>query len=149
MSLRESYDRLASLVGATAAAIRVKRSIDRMIAKIEKQQNADGDLPVIFRIIEHLNDKARRSFSGYTEEYRKLIRARMQEGWTEEDFKKVIDVKVNNWIGTPVEQHLKPETLFSKKHFGSYRADYDNPACWKKHGKTRTYKEDRKNDQGW
>ena len=149
MSLRESYERLVELVGLDAAASRVKRSIDRMIAKIEKQQNAEGDLPVIYRIIEYLNQKAKRTFPGTTKEHQALIRARLAEGWFEEDFKKVIDVKVNNWIGTPVEQHLKPETLFSKKHFGSYRADYDNPACWKNNGSKRTYKEPRKDDQGW
>ena len=45
--------------------------------------------------------------------------ARIKEGFTLEDFKRVIDWKVSKWIGTDMEQYLRPETLFGTK-FESY-----------------------------
>ena len=52
-----------------------------------------------------------------------LIRARWNEGYTFDDFKKVIDNKVIDWKGTGVtfsngklaENYLQPSTLFSRK----------------------------------
>ncbi|MGL5085587.1 MAG: conserved phage C-terminal domain-containing protein, partial [Clostridium sp.] len=48
-----------------------------------------------------------------------LIKARIAEGFTEEEFIKVIDNKVSEWVGTEYEKYLRPETLFGTK-FESY-----------------------------
>ena len=40
------------------------------------------------------------------------------EGFTKEDFIKVIDNKVNEWLGTDMERYLRPETLFGIKFEG-------------------------------
>ena len=47
-----------------------------------------------------------------------LINARFNEGYTKEDFIKVIDIKTNEWLKTKMEQYLRPETLFSNKFEG-------------------------------
>lgn len=44
-----------------------------------------------------------------------LIKARLREGFTFDDFKKVIDKKVKAWKGTIFEQYLTPFTLFGDK----------------------------------
>ena len=43
----------------------------------------------------------------------------MEEGFTVEDFKTVIDKKCADWLTTDFEQYLRPSTLFGTK-FESY-----------------------------
>lgn len=70
-------------------------------------------------IINYLNLKTGKSFRSTTKKTKSLIRARMREGFEEQDFYKVIDVKANQWLGTDFEKYLRPETLFGTK-FESY-----------------------------
>lgn len=76
-------------------------------------------LEVIKDIIDYLNMKSNSSYKYSTEKTKSLIKARMNDGFTLEDFKKVIDNKCDEWIGTDFEKFLRPETLFSNK-FESY-----------------------------
>ena len=46
---------------------------------------------------------------------KKLINARMNEGFTVEDFETVIRAKYAEWHGTKFERYLCPETLFGLK----------------------------------
>lgn len=71
-------------------------------------------------IIDYLNQKAGTNYRYKTAKNQNLIRARMKEGFTVDDFKKVIDIKVNNWKSDPkMNQYLRPVTLFGTK-FESY-----------------------------
>lgn len=73
----------------------------------------------IYIIVNYLNLKADKSFKRSTPETQKHISARLKEGFTVEDFKIVIDKKVNEWKGTDFEKFLRPQTLFGTK-FESY-----------------------------
>jgi uncharacterized phage protein (TIGR02220 family) len=66
-----------------------------------------------------LNEKADKQYRYTTPKTRELIKARWKEGFTLEDFKKVIDNKTLLWKGTEMETYLRPVTLFSTK-FESY-----------------------------
>ena len=66
-------------------------------------------------IVDCLNSKAKTNYRSTTPKTQSLIRARMNEGFTENDFKKVIDNKCKEWIGTEFEKFLRPETLFGNK----------------------------------
>ena len=46
------------------------------------------------------------------------MKARLNEGFTEEDIRKVIDKKTEEWLGTEMAQYLRPETLFGTKFEG-------------------------------
>ena len=59
--------------------------------------------------------KANTNYRPSTKNTQSFISARLKEGFTVEDFKKVIDVKVENWIGTDFEKYLRPATLFGTK----------------------------------
>lgn len=49
-----------------------------------------------------------------------LIRARISEGFSYEDFVQVIDTKTNEWLNNKeMQKYLRPETLFGNK-FESY-----------------------------
>ena len=70
-------------------------------------------------IIAYLNQKAGTHYRHTSEDSRKHIRARFEEGYTVEDFRTVIDKKVQEWKGTERERYLRPATLFGTK-FESY-----------------------------
>lgn len=68
------------------------------------------------KIIDYLNRKTGSHFRSTTKSYKRLIKARYNEGFTDIDFKTVIDKKCAEWIqdGNMV-QYLRPETLFGTK----------------------------------
>jgi len=71
-------------------------------------------------IVSYLNKKTGKDFKPKAIKTRKLIRARTNEGYTTEDFKQVIDMKVSQWLKDPtMNGYLRPETLFGTK-FESY-----------------------------
>lgn len=71
-------------------------------------------------IVEYLNKKAGTSFRSSSKDTQKHIRARFNDGYSIEDFKRVIDNKVSEWINdTEMSQYLRPSTLFGTK-FESY-----------------------------
>ena len=66
-------------------------------------------------VIDYLNTKANTNYRYTTKGTQSLINARLSEGYTVEDFKKVIDTKVDNWSNTEWEKYLRPTTLFGNK----------------------------------
>lgn len=70
-------------------------------------------------IINYLNLRAGTHFRANTPKTIKLIKSRMKEGFTTQDFMKVIEIKVRTWKGTEWDKFLRPETLFGTK-FESY-----------------------------
>ena len=74
-------------------------------------------------IVSYLNEKAERNFKSTIAKTRKAIHARLEEGFTVDDFKTVIDKKCAEWIGDPkMEKYLRPETLFGTKFEGYLNA---------------------------
>jgi uncharacterized phage protein (TIGR02220 family) len=68
-----------------------------------------------FEIIEYLNLKTEKNFKSTTKATTRLIKARINEGFTVEDFKTVIDNMKSRWTGTKFQQYLVPTTLFGNK----------------------------------
>ena len=73
----------------------------------------------IYYIVEYLNNKINSHYKSSTKSTRDKIKARLNEGFTLDDFKNVIDKKYAEWKGTEFEKFLRPETLFGTK-FESY-----------------------------
>lgn len=70
-------------------------------------------------IVDYLNLKIDTHYKSTTKETQKVIKARFNEGFTLEDFKKVIDIKTKEWLGDKkMCQYLRPETLFGNKFEG-------------------------------
>ena len=69
-------------------------------------------------VVDYLNLRAGTRYRSTSEDTRKHIRARIDEGYTLEDFKAVIDHKVAEWKGTEWEKFLRPSTLFGSKFEG-------------------------------
>ena len=73
-------------------------------------------------IIDYLNKKTGSSFR-HSETSRKPIRARIKDGFTEEDLKTVIDAKAKEWgQDSRMSQYLRPATLFGQKFEGYLQA---------------------------
>ncbi|HDR6318359.1 TPA: conserved phage C-terminal domain-containing protein [Bacillus thuringiensis] len=71
-------------------------------------------------IVSYLNEKAGKSFKHKTAKTRTLIKARLKDSFTIDDFKRVIDIKAAQWLNdSHMSQYLRPETLFGTK-FESY-----------------------------
>ena len=70
-------------------------------------------------IIDYLNVKCSSRFRHTSKATQRVIKARFNEGYTIEDFKKVIDIKSAEWLNSEMELYLRPETLFGTK-FESY-----------------------------
>ncbi len=87
----------------------------------EKPKEEKADLkPIAKEIIDYLNEKAKTSYKANSSTTIQLISGRLGEGFTKQDFFKVIDNKVQQWYGTEQQQYLRPITLFSKSKFESY-----------------------------
>ncbi|TDM12685.1 conserved phage C-terminal domain-containing protein [Macrococcus bovicus] len=71
-------------------------------------------------IINYLNEKTGKKFSHKTKQTVEFINGRLGEGKTIDDFKKVIDVKVDEWLNTDQDKHLNPSTLFRPANFEKY-----------------------------
>jgi uncharacterized phage protein (TIGR02220 family) len=74
--------------------------------------------PLTEEIISYLNQRANKGYKANTKSTQSHINARIKEGYKFEDFKYVIDIKCQKWMGTPQEDYLRPETLFSTKFQG-------------------------------
>ena len=93
----------------------------------EKENENDNENEVTYHVtltlrsvVKYLNQKTNSNYRDTTPKTKKLVEARMKEGFTEEDFKTVIDKKCSDWLGDPkMEQYLRPATLFGTK-FESY-----------------------------
>ena len=78
--------------------------------KKEKENNNIYSL-----VIDYLNRKASTNYRSTTKNTQSFINARVKEGYTVEDFKKVIDSKSKDWLNTEFDKYLRPSTLFGTK----------------------------------
>ena len=76
------------------------------------------NINIYSEIIDYLNSKANTNYRVNNKKTRASINARITEGFTIDDFKKVIDIKSAEWINTNMQQYLRPETLFGTKFEG-------------------------------
>ena len=70
-------------------------------------------------IVGYLNEKAGTDFKPTTKKTQTCIRTWLAEGFTEEQFRVVIDKKVQDWLNDPkMSKYLRPQTLFGPNFEG-------------------------------
>lgn len=85
------------------------------------QSRPDQTTGEVRAIVAYLNSQAGKHFRASARSTAKPIKARLAEGYTVDDFKRVIDVKCAEWLGVTARdgrdmtQYLCPETLFGSK----------------------------------
>lgn len=77
-------------------------------------------------VIDYLNKKANSKYKATSKDNQKHIKARINEGYSFDDFKKVVDNMCSAWKNTEFENYLRPSTLFGVK--------FENYLNWKKTG---------------
>ena len=83
------------------------------------ENSIDKNIYIVEQIVDYLNEKCKTNYKSTTKKTKSLIKARLDEGFSLDDFKKVIDIKSKQWLNTKMEEYLRPETLFGTK-FESY-----------------------------
>jgi predicted phage replisome organizer/uncharacterized phage protein (TIGR02220 family) len=95
---------------ATEEELELEEELDK-----EKKENIPFD-----EVVSYLNKKTSSTFRHSTKKTKTLIKARWNEGFKLDDFKRVIDIKTAEWINdSKMSNYLRPETLFGTK-FESY-----------------------------
>jgi len=78
------------------------------------------EMPKVNEVIDYMNSVGGAKFRANTGNTAKMVIARYKEGYTIEDFKKVIDSRFKAWNGTDMMQHFCPQTLFRPNNFEKY-----------------------------
>ena len=107
--------------------------------ELKNKEKKDIYSPKITEILSYMNDKLQTKYKENTKTTRGHIKARLDDGFTVDDFKTVIDKKTEAWRGTEMAKYLRPETLFGTK-FESYlneqvvktnkKAKIEEPTDW-------------------
>lgn len=67
-------------------------------------------------IIDYLNRRTGKKYSVKTKKTAQLVHKLLDNGFTVEDFERVIDIKCKQWLNNEkMNQYLRPRTLFSEK----------------------------------
>lgn len=92
---------------------------------IEQEQEIEGNIipaenhPPYKEIVDYLNNLAGTNYRASSKKTQHLIKARINEGFTLEDFRVVIEKKTREWINdNKMKAYIRPETLFGTKFEG-------------------------------
>lgn len=84
--------------------------------KVNKMEKNKNDKKSLYQeIVGYLNIKCNKNYKYTTGKTQRCINARIREGYSLEDFKRVIDKKHFEWAKTSMKVYLRPETLFGSK----------------------------------
>lgn len=76
-------------------------------------------LDVVNKVILYLNEKSNATYTPNKTNTGYIV-ARLKDGFTLPDFKRVIDKKSAQWLGTTQQKYLRPNTLFLPSKFENY-----------------------------
>lgn len=107
------------------------------IKEIKKKDDVAKRDPIPYsKIIKYLNQKTGAHYRDNSKATQRLIKARWNEGFKPEDFKKVIDIKTYEWLNDAnMCKYLRPETLFGTKFEGylNEQSPYKGQRPYKEH----------------
>lgn len=98
-----------------------KKVVSEKIKKVvePKKEPPKIQIEIYDEIVNYLNQCTGSNYKSNSKVTRTYIDARLNEGYTVEDFVKVISIKSTKWLNTKFAEFLRPQTLFSNK-FESY-----------------------------
>jgi uncharacterized phage protein (TIGR02220 family) len=107
------------LYQANTQEVNNKRTTNEQQMNTNKNVKNEKNKDIYSAAVNYLNQKAGTNYKPTTKTTQRLIDARLNDDFTDEDFITVIDKKVAEWRGTDMAKYLRPETLFGAK-FESY-----------------------------
>jgi predicted phage replisome organizer/uncharacterized phage protein (TIGR02220 family) len=85
-----------------------------------KENRDKNNQDIYIEVIAYLNEKANTNYKWQCKDTQRHINARLNDDFTVDDFKKVVDIKCSDWLGdAKMSKFLRPSTLFGTK-FESY-----------------------------
>lgn len=78
----------------------------------------EKEINIYSRVITRLNELTGKNYRYTTKKTKTLIDARLKEGFIENDFYKVVEIKCKEWLNSEMDIYLRPETLFGNKFEG-------------------------------
>ena len=116
------YEEVTLLPDVTKSYTEIEIDIELELERELEKDNTIVELPKerydLVSVIQYLNSKTDKNFRS-VESNNRHIRARYKEGYTLEDFKKVVDVMCKQWgKDKKMKSYLRPETLFGSKFDG-------------------------------
>ena len=109
------------------AKVTLCNATDKELDKELEEEEKKDTMPYK-TIIDYLNLKSGKKYKYNTDKTKEFIQARYNEGFNEEDFKKVIDIKVEEWINDKeYNKYIRPATLFSNKFEGYLNQATEKP----------------------
>lgn len=99
----------------TAPNAEPKKVVKNKTPKTPRVDIIDPTQQIIEEVINYLNSCTGKRYSSTAANARKYITLRLSEGFMLGDFKRVIEVKSKKWMGSKMEDYLRPETLFGSK----------------------------------
>ncbi len=105
-----------SINGRPALIVTIDRETGEVTAR-----NAITDTTAADAVIDYLNTIAGTKYQK-TPKNRSYINARIAEGHTPEDCRRVIDSRWATWKGTSMQEYMRPCTLFNSEKFEGYLA---------------------------
>ena len=93
--------------------------LDKSNNNINRSSKLDRYADLRKQILDYLNDSIGSHYRD-CKANKRLMDSRLDDGYTLEDFKHVIDVKAYQWKDSDLQKYLRPETLFCASHFESY-----------------------------
>lgn len=95
--------------------------------QLQDKSKADTLKAATAEIIAYLNAKTGKRFQSNNKQTQEHVSARLSDGYTVEDFKRVIDNKCATWLGDEkMDAFLNPQTLFRPSHFDCYLNERPN-----------------------
>jgi uncharacterized phage protein (TIGR02220 family) len=88
--------------------------------EVKEGKNGKNYKPIVEEIVADLNVVGSKNYRPTTTPTYSQIVARLMEGFTVDDFKRVHRVKWKEWGGTDKEQYFRPSTLYRPSNFESY-----------------------------
>ena len=103
---------------------KINEKTDKTVLRPSQEGTNTNTIPntnsnLISDIIDYLNNKLGTKYRKNTDDVKKHLLARINEGYVLADFIVVIDKKYEEWNGTEYQKFLRPSTLFGTK-FQSY-----------------------------
>lgn len=121
MTNRELYIKAVELVGKEVMEVKQRQFLQRIIKKAGKETPpvSPSQRGIEYQeIITYLNNQTGKQFRWNTPKTKALMQARLNEGFTVEEFKQVIEIKCKQWLTSDYFNYLRPATLFGSKFEG-------------------------------
>ena len=107
----------------TDGCVQVAQTYTREYTETTTENNGSKEKPlkVVWteetkHIIDYLNKRTGKKYSVKTKKTAQLVHKLLDNGFTVEDFERVIDIKCKQWLNNEkMNQYLRPRTLFSEK----------------------------------